>query len=228
MENVRTEPGILPTFLDLLIHPEEAVRELVRTRHRGFSAFALGAFIFTIFLPILWYFARFDFLQTRVSSILGLAAIILCTLVLFVLITPPFLALFRCEYTRMDILTAFLYGSCPLTVLILLYYLLDLLLFGRLTGVVYVITGVRDAHDWTLRYLPYIHLLGKILFINVYARALRHIGSHSMSYGLMVALISSIPFYVSVFLCYSTLIVVDPYAANAIKRLIESALSLFG
>ena len=188
---------IVRIFFELLADPDSALEKLISKRHPWYPVVAVAGLAAVIFAPILYFFGRYDFLETNAESIAGLAAILLATSLLFFLIAPPFLALFGTRFTTAEIATAFTYSISPLIPLVILYYAANYLLLGRQSGVLYVITGVRDAFDWLLPALPVLHVVGQILYVNVFFRTLASMRNLAPVYALMLAIMSAVPFYLS-------------------------------
>lgn len=216
--------GLIDAIIGLLVEPRETVRELFSQKPPLFVPALLNIFVLVVFLPIVVQTLRWDFLQTRLFEIACLAFVLSLTAMLFILLEKVVLLLWREPLGLSDILAIFVYGCTPLIPIILSYYLFDLLRYGRLATVTYIITGVAPPGDWATSFLPLAHLLAKVLFLVVFYHSVRLLRKSGPVTSFLIVLFSSIPFYLSLGMALCTSEALVPGSTIGIQGFILSIL----
>lgn len=193
--SVREAFGFFAAVVGLLFEPRHTTRVLFEQRPPLFVPQFLIALTVVIFAPIVGELVLWRFVETRATAIAGLALALFLTAVLFVYLETLFLRVFR-EYVRpSEILAAFAYASAPLVPIVLCYYALDLVRFGELTIVTFIITGVAPAPPAHVALFPVAHVLAKICFLIVFYFSLRQLVRVGPITTGWIVLLSSVPFY---------------------------------
>lgn len=221
-----SRPPLVDTLVGLMFYPAATVRNLQRTGTPHIAAlFVLLAL--AIFAPMVWQVMRFDFLETRSDSLVGLFSVLIFTLVAFVPLVRVVAALFRQPLSTKDVLGLVAYGCAPLIWIVVGFYLVSLYLFGRLPIVTFLLTGVENANDETMMMFPIAQIVGKIMFLRIFYFGVRERTTLESGPALALTLLSAIPFYGALFLSLFLVELAVPRLGERIVSLVVSAFTLW-
>jgi hypothetical protein len=200
MKDTEFEPDLtlFDALLGLLTAPTSTTQQLL-SRPNSMLTLKIGLATLLILVgPIVLQLLRWNFLETRVPSLLAVGILFVLTALLFTLLEWLFLKLLSINIKLETVATIFVYACAPLAALALGYYVLNLIASGgRLTITTYLITGVPDAEDWLLAYFPALHLCAKLWFLYVLYCGIQCAANLQQGYAALLTLFSSIPFYIS-------------------------------
>ena len=218
-------PSLFDALVGLMFYPADTVRNLQRADSPHIASLLL-LLALAVFAPMVWQVVRFDFLETRSDSLVGLFSILVFTLVAFVPLARVVAAIFRQPLSTKDVLGLVAYGCAPLIWIVIGFYLVSLCLFGRLPIVTFLLTGVENANDETMMMFPIAQIVGKIMFLRIFYFGVRERTTLDSGSALTLTLLSAIPFYGALFLSLFLVELAVPGLGEKILSLVVSAFAL--
>ncbi len=234
-------PGFLSTLFGLLFYPGETLPKLLHSSSeipvedailpRVFPHVPsiLLALLAAIFIPMFVQVARWDFLDTRIDEIFALLFVLILTGGMFVILERFALRCFVHEPMNSRTIFALMaYGCAPLIPLVLIGYAVNYWMFGRLTIVTFMITGVPNANDPTMKLFPVLHLIGKLLFLYTFYHGIRTERRLYPESAFFITIFSAIPFYLGLIISLYFIDAIMPGSVEASWMLTKSVVKLVG
>lgn len=223
-----TDLSLLDSLFGLLSDPMSTLAELLACTKPPYGLQLLLSLLLILLGPIGLQLWRWDFLQTRTAAISSLSLIVVLSALFFIVLETFFLWLWGFKFPIDRMATLIIYCVAPLGTLALGYYAVNLAICqGRLTLTTYIITGVKDADDWLIVYFPFLHLLAKGWFIYLFYHGLRILGKMSTANAVFLSILSSIPFYLAIWVACQAVDYVLPGSNQGVLELAFSLKKLF-
>lgn len=221
-------PTLLGAITGLIAEPVEMTRVLFSGARAPHVVGILLLLVGVIFTPIFIELLRWNFLATQMDGVMALILTLVLTIIIFVLIERILTKLWGEELSYAELLALIAYGSAPLILIVLIFYGVNLAMFGRLSIVTFVITGAENANDPTMQLFPWAQLIGKLAFLNIFFHGIRAIKNLRLPTAFLITLTAAVPFYVGFFIALILVEMVLPGSTMALSKLSLSMVELMG
>lgn len=153
----------------------------------------LFGFVAVLLLPVLIYQFNYEAAPSSLNFGYALGLTLVMTFLLFIPMLTILIRILGVRTTAIRMVAVVIYSLTPLIPLMGAYYIGNYITIGRLSIVVYLMTGHRSSGDWFLNLFPYFVGTIKWCCFLVFSQALRAVGRLSLLSSFLVALIAMVP-----------------------------------
>ena len=223
----KVEPiGFVEAFLGLVLEPGTTTDVLYRQKSPPYAITLLLALIVTIFVPIAAQLYKYGFAVYRLDMVFPLFIIFTFTFLIFVLLEAILLFVLGVDSSVDDVIASTGYALTPLILAIWLLYLFNYLNNGSLTFVAYLLEGASGEVDSFIQIAPIAFLIAQLWVLLVFFYSIRAMGEMSGLSALLVTIVSTIPFLISLFIGLNVAELARPGTIEVFQKILESPRSL--
>jgi hypothetical protein len=189
--------GFIDALLGLFFEPSSTTEVLLNREKPPFAGTICLCFVLTVFVPIFAQAYKYGVFVFDGTALLSLALVMFFTFLVFVLVEGLFLQLLGVEVNVHQLLAITAYCLTPFVLALWLIYFFNYMAMGRLTLITLLMTGTQAGDDKFMQIVPIAFIVAQLNMWIVLFYSLRFLGSMHVITGLLVTLLSLIPFYLA-------------------------------